>query len=278
MSSDKPKILVVGCVSRDLLHLPSGQNVRTVGGAGLHTALAARAAGADVTILAPRPVRFDLPDLEPVAKLNWIGPECTDDSFPFLEIKHHGNDQATLIAAGWGAESLLMPDTLPGEIQSFDIVHIAALSSAQKQLQFLHAIRERSRCKVSAGTYARVAYGETEAVRDLFSRCDFVFMNDNESKAIFDANFPIQTKENQIICITKGRNGATIFADGKILELPGLKVNEVDPTGAGDTFAGTFLAQTAQTHSLEISAESAIERSALVITQPGPSAISSLLS
>lgn len=249
-----------------------------MGGAGLYTAIAARAAAAEVTLLAPRPASIDAAQLSPRSNFFWIGPACSDLEFPHLEIRHHGNDQATLVAASWGAESMLTPQLLPSDIQKFDIVHIAALSSAEKQLEFHQAIRAKSKCKISAGTYAKIAYGETDLVRRLFSNCDFVFMNENESKAIYnEADYPLKANDNRVICITKGRNGAQVFSKDIALDLPGLVVEELDPTGAGDTFAGTFLAAIAQQNSIEQSAALAIERSALVITKPGPSAITALI-
>lgn len=271
------KILVIGCASQDRIHLElANKSFSTAGGAGLYTALAARAAGADVTLLAPVP-DFKLSDNLPSSGFHWIGPETTQENFPRLEIVHHGSDRATLLGASWGAESELVPSLLPSNLSEFDIVHIAALCSAKRQLEFLRAIRARCASKVSVGTYAKLAYGETESVRELFSLSNFAFLNENESKAVFDENaFPLTPREDQIMCITRGKNGASVYSAQDAFHLAACSVIELDPTGAGDTFAGTFLAS-ADNQSIEQITKLAIERAALNIAHEGPSAILNII-
>lgn len=273
------RILVIGCASQDTIHLEqSSQTVHCLGGAGLYTAVAASAAGAQCTLLAPRIESPKLSsDLEQEFCFDWIGPQVSEADFPRLEIRHHGNDRATLCGASWGAETLLTPDMLPADLSEYSIVHIAALSSAGRQREFLQAIRARSLCKISIGTYARLAYGETDLLREMIRTSDFVFMNENEAKAAFNSEvFPLKPEEGQIICVTHGRDGAVIYSGEKVLRLNGIQVKEFDPTGAGDTFAGTMLACLAQQRTVAESADLAIQRSALVITQAGPAAICQL--
>ncbi|MCK4287160.1 MAG: sugar kinase, partial [Candidatus Lokiarchaeota archaeon] len=47
----------------------------------------------------------------------------------------------------------------------------------------------------------------------------------------------------KIIVLKQGKNGCTIYTPDKPtgLHIMGFNVNEVDPTGAGDTFAGAFI-------------------------------------
>lgn len=278
MSTAKPKILVVGCASTDIVHLEQKSiTVQSNGGAGLYTALAALAAGVECTLLAPKPQDISALGLKSVGKLEWKGPLANSSEYPHLEIIQHGNDRATLCNAGWGIEPNLTPEFLPTNLSHYAIVHIAALSSARRQLEFLRAIKNKSNCKISAGTYARVALNETKTVRELIKQSDFAFMNQNEANILFDDQFPLQAEDQQIICVTRGKNGAAIFSKKEKLDLPGKQVEEYDPTGAGDTFAGTMLASLAQGRSLQESAQLAIGRSALVITESGPLAINALI-
>jgi fructokinase len=46
----------------------------------------------------------------------------------------------------------------------------------------------------------------------------------------------------QIICVTRGENGAIIWYDHEFYEHPGFKVEVVDTVGAGDAFLATFIA------------------------------------
>jgi fructokinase len=47
----------------------------------------------------------------------------------------------------------------------------------------------------------------------------------------------------KLVIITKGSEGVSLYADGKRIDVPGLKVELVDTVGAGDTFMASFLAE-----------------------------------
>ncbi|MCS6846398.1 MAG: hypothetical protein RMN52_01630, partial [Anaerolineae bacterium] len=199
-------ILVVGCVSLDTLHI-GGQTYQTIGGAGLYTALAARCAGAPTTLLGPRPTTLS-PLLAPVAqRLDWIGPEAPPDALPHLEIAHHGEGRATLVGASWGAESQLTTAHLPDDLSRYAFVHIAALSSAHKMLDFLHACRERGARRISAGTYYRIVQNEPATVRAIFEQADLFFMNENEAIGLWGSlrvagGVSARTREGALLFIT----------------------------------------------------------------------------
>lgn len=149
--------------------------MKTVGGAGMYmyTAVGTRKTGAQVTLLAPRPIRMhDL--LAPIAATTtWVGPEVDIEFFPKLEIAHYGNGQAMLIDAAWGVEVRLqsaeISQFLPHDLSLFDAIHIAALSSAQRQLDFLRA------CRALGGSVCLlVPMGAASMVRPMLSRLCYV--------------------------------------------------------------------------------------------------------
>jgi sugar/nucleoside kinase (ribokinase family) len=45
-----------------------------------------------------------------------------------------------------------------------------------------------------------------------------------------------------LVCETDGSNGARLYQGESLTLIPGIKTQEIDPTGAGDVFSGTFLA------------------------------------
>lgn len=276
-------VLVIGCVSKDVIHLErTSDRVNTIGGAGLYTALAVRALGVGCTLLAPRPEKPDAKFAEIASKVDWIGPTVSDELMPSLEIIHHGEDRATLKDASWGGESKLTPESLPENLASFNYVHIAALSSAKRQLEFLQALRHRApSSKISAGTYARAVAEETDAVRELLTACDLFFMNENEANllSLSSPENVLRTSNHagQTYCITRGKNGVSIYTARGAKNFAGIAAAEVDPTGAGDTFCGTLLAGLAKGMSIDTSALMAVERAARVITEPGPLALQRLI-
>lgn len=276
-----PRILVIGCASRDTIHLETTKKtVNTLGGAGLYTALAVAATGSDCTLLAPKPTEPSEQLDEIFAAISWQGPEAHMQEMPSLEIVHHGEDKATLKNAAWGAESRLSVEQLPKDIQNFQFVHIAALSSATRQLAFAAAIKKLApQAKLSAGTYARAAQNEPTAVIELIEHCDMFFMNENEAQILFggtrDAVLP---ESDQIRFVTRGKRGASLFMKTGSMDVSSPTVEVLDPTGAGDTFCGTIIGTMSKKLPLARCMTTAVERASMSLSEAGPAVILSIAS
>lgn len=276
-------IFVIGTASLDTLHF-AGQTAHTAGGAGLYTALAAARLGARVGLFAPRPDPMPTP-LQPMAgRLHWVGPVIPPEALPRLEIEHHGGGRATLRDAAWGAEPQLIPAAMPGEVSQAAIVHIAALSTAQRQLDFLHAVvsgqwsrgqetLQRLRPRVSVGTYARLVYGDTGRVRRLFELADIFFMNENEASGLFGSVEKARTRPGALLFVTLGQAGALVIEGKRATHVPGQPAAELDPTGAGDTFCGATLAGLVQGESPLTATQRAVALAALTVRAVGPEAL-----
>jgi sugar/nucleoside kinase (ribokinase family) len=271
-----PSILIIGAVSLDVIHLPNGPkllpaSLSTAGGAAMYTALAAHKAGAKITLLAVRPTPM-LDALQPVAaRVNWLGPEILPDQIPKLEIAHYGGGNAKLLHASWGAEPLLTPDFLPQSLAEFDLVHIAALSNAARQREFLDACRARNAKFISVGVYARVVYGETETVRGLHRDADLFFMNENEARGLFGSVEAAYTAAGKWLFVTLGERGVNVHVGPAApVHVPALPVTEFDPTGAGDTFCGTTLTHWLSGASPVEAARAGCAASAAEIQMAGP--------
>lgn len=268
-------VFVIGTASLDVLHLADGRVAKAAGGAGLYTALAARRAGARAGLFAPRPEPLPEP-LQPVAqRLQWLGPIITPEALPRLEIQHHGGGKATLLAASWGAEAQLLPAETPAAVTEARFIHIAALSSAGRQQDFLEALRQQSggQSSISIGTYARLAYGETEAVRQLLAGADLFFMNENEAKALFGSVKQARTRPGALLFVTLDAEGALVIEGEQRSYISGQPVPEIDPTGAGDTFCGATLAGLAQGLSPVEAAQQAVRLAAQTVSAVGPGAL-----
>jgi sugar/nucleoside kinase (ribokinase family) len=267
--------LVIGCASFDRLHI-AGQTYNTIGGAGLYTALAAARSGTATTLLAPNPHPLSELFTKTAQHINWIGPATTPENLPQLEIEHHGGGRATLLGAAWGAEATLTPGHLPENLASYQFIHIAALSSAARQLEFLRACRSRGANNISVGTYARVVYGETETVRTLFAEADTFFTNENEANGLLGENWEagsgISTRSG-LYFVTRAEHGAIVFKDGLTHAIDAIDTTELDPTGAGDTFCGCVLGLMAQGQGAVEAASQAVKLAGAVIQVPGPAAL-----
>lgn len=267
-----PQLLIVGVASLDVVHV-AGRIEHTAGGAGMYTALASSRAGARATLLAPRPQPLPAA-LAPVAeRVTWLGPIITPGELTRLEIAHHGGGKATLLKAEWGAEQRLTTDNLPNDLSGFEFVHIAALSSAQRQLEFLRACRERGARRISVGTYARLVYGETDHVRTLFREADLFFMNENEANGLFGSTAGAHTETGKLLFVTLAERGAVVIEGGCATRVSAPAAREVDPTGAGDVFCGAALAMLAQGQAAVTAAQRGVALASSAIEHLGPAGL-----
>ena len=266
-----PALLIIGAASLDVLHLSNGLTAEAPGGAGLYTALAAQASGAEATLLAPRPQLLPQILQSAAQAIQWIGPTVDPAQTPRLEIAHFGNGRAQLLNAAWGAE-LTVAD-LPADLSGFAWIHIAALRSAQRQLDFARACRQHGAARLSVGTYAHVARSETETVRQLITETDAFFMNENEAGILFGSVDEARPRLGGLLFVTRGAQGAVVWEGPTATALPAPVVEELDPTGAGDTFCGATLAHLALGRAPAEAAQRGIALASRQITAIGPSAL-----
>jgi sugar/nucleoside kinase (ribokinase family) len=87
-----------------------------------------------------------------------------------------------------------------------------------------------------------------ELLSQVMRRADLVVINDTESAKLTGetnvilAGRHLRTHNCRTVIIKKGEHGAVLFHEDGLFALPAYPVTELrDPTGAGDTFAGSLL-------------------------------------
>ena len=82
----------------------------------------------------------------------------------------------------------------------------------------------------------------------LLGRVDALIVNEDEAQQltqtenIVDAAAAVKSMGPKSVVIKRGENGASLFGEGFMLAAPAYPVSQViDPTGAGDSFAGGFM-------------------------------------
>jgi len=99
------------------------------------------------------------------------------------------------------------------------------------------------------------------------SDLEFLYPECTEEQAIAK----LQSLGVDTIALTRGDEGSIIYSkENEPLRFNGHSVQEVDPTGAGDCFCGTFLAMIAQGESLETCGRYANAAGAIAVTKRGP--------
>ena len=91
-------------------------------------------------------------------------------------------------------------------------------------------------------------YDDPSRVKILYTLADGLFINAVDYQRLTDAS-PKDPKQiifengGEFVCITNGSNGSTLYTKDKEIFEPSLKnVDVLDSTGAGDSFAGSFIA------------------------------------
>ena len=267
-STKLSSLLIIGGASIDVLHF-SGRTEHSIGGAGLYTSLAAHRAGANVTMFAPRPNPMP-PELAPVAeRINWIGPIVTPDQLPAFEIAHYGNGKAELVNARWGAESQLATENLPKEKIPADIVYCGPLADPARQLGYVRHFKSLG-YRVAVGTYGHAVKHYPDLIQQIFAEADIFFCNANEATMLFGCVDDAKTIPGKFLFITRSADGATIVQGEHHTSVPSIAIKELDPTGAGDTFAGTTMALLAQGVHPILAAQQATVCAAEMVTAIGP--------
>ena len=239
-------LLVVGSVAYDGIETPHGSVDRTLGGAGSYIALAA-SPFTDVRLVAvvgddfePRDEAIlrrhnvDLEGLERAAgkTFYWKG-----------RYRRQMNQRQTL-----ATELNVFADFRPRLPRSYrDTTHIL-LGNIQPDLQSL-VLDQASQPHFVAGD--TMNYWIERAPDDLASairRWDGILVNDEEALQLTridnlrTASQSIQQMGPGTVVIKRGEYGASLFGDGECFMAPAYPlVQLVDPTGAGDAFAGGFM-------------------------------------
>ncbi|MBS4042295.1 MAG: bifunctional hydroxymethylpyrimidine kinase/phosphomethylpyrimidine kinase [Chitinophagaceae bacterium] len=96
-----------------------------------------------------------------------------------------------------------------------------------------------------------------DEVLKTISMVDVLVINDSEARQLSGDNSLVRAAKKiltmgpKYLVIKKGEHGALLFHENEVFFAPALPLEEVfDPTGAGDTFAGGFVAHLAKTNDI----------------------------
>ena len=95
--------------------------------------------------------------------------------------------------------------------------------------------------------------GSRKALLETMAHVDGIILNDAEARMLADdtnlirCGKKVQALGPKIVIIKKGEHGSLLFYDGHVVPFPALPLESIiDPTGAGDAFAGGFVGSLAK--------------------------------
>jgi sugar/nucleoside kinase (ribokinase family) len=122
-----------------------------------------------------------------------------------------------------------------------------------------------------AGALLAIDPGSTGYIKDLGVEAFKAAINGVDILLPNEEEFDLLTTEgSHITIVTKGPNGADLYIEGiKTSSFDAIEVNAIDPTGAGDAFAGSLLANLAKGEELNAAITIAIKIAAKAVTSIG---------
>ena len=92
---------------------------------------------------------------------------------------------------------------------------------------------------------------------EVIGKCDVLTINDEEARQLSNEHSLVKAARKicdlgpKYLIVKKGEHGALLFHEDRVFFAPALPLEEVvDPTGAGDTFAGGFIGHLAKTQNI----------------------------
>jgi sugar/nucleoside kinase (ribokinase family) len=248
--SQAPDIAVVGSFSYDHLRNPYYGEHTTVGGAGAFLSLAAAVAGSRVGVVGILPKHVNLNTLARVqGEIDLTGLLRRPDVDIAFDIEYDGEWNATYHVDNATAEDTLSFQDFPHIYRSARGVHLCPLGGVGTQLEFVQAIRSNMGAILSATTHKGHVLREPDLLSSLVQQVDVFFLNQEEallltSQSQVDLAFTsLEAWARQtLICVTQGKVGVTLLDRGHRYTIDAHPTVVKDPTGAGEAFAGAFMA------------------------------------
>jgi sugar/nucleoside kinase (ribokinase family) len=261
-------VTVVGSVAFDSLETPFGKRERVLGGAATHFSIAASfftdvnlvgVVGEDfgddeVSVLTDRGVNID--DLERVPggrSFHWSGRYEED-----MTVAHTLDTQLNVFA-----------DFDPQLSENSRTASVLFLANILPQLQ--KRVREQCRDAFCAGLDSMNFWIESarEALGEAIAAVDIVTLNDAEVRMLTqEPNLATAARKlrelgPRVALVKQGPYGACMFTEGGFFSIPAYPLETVlDPTGAGDAFAGGFFGYLDSTGDRDLG-ESTLRRAAV---------------
>jgi sugar/nucleoside kinase (ribokinase family) len=247
-------ILVVGSVAFDSLETPSGKRERVLGGAATHFAMAA-SYFTDVRVVGVVGEDF-LPEHEQVLTSKGVDTKgierATGKSFHWRGTYLRDLNEADTLATDLNVFAEFAPK-IPAGYENSEFLFLANIDPVLQ-------LRVRSHMPkvgmVAGDTMNYWINGHRENLLKVLPELDVLLINDKEAQMLSGESNGLRAAEGVMalgpksLVVKHGEYGATAyfsersFGDGvkrRPFRAPGLPLHEVvDPTGAGDSFAGGF--------------------------------------
>lgn len=180
------------------------------------------------------------------------------------------------------ADHFSVPDGVPDPANTWFHVSAASLGNKRLRAAILSLIRQvddaggKITCDPNARPELMCDPEASEALADVMARSTILLPSTSDLAFLFpdltenEAVDRMLAAKADIIVLKRGAGGATVVHGAQRYDFAGHPVHEIDPTGAGDCFCGTFVSLVAQGFAVEEAGRRANAAGAIAVTRRGP--------
>jgi sugar/nucleoside kinase (ribokinase family) len=247
------EVLIVGSVALDSIETPAGTVDNALGGAATYGSIAA-SLFCPVHLVGVVGADFPQEHIQMFKSrgIDLAGLQVVPDGNTFRWKGDYNEDlnQAVTHETQLGVFEHFQPQ-LPEHYRDADYVFLANINP-ELQLSTLEQVRNPK--FVLCDTMNLWINIARDHVKEIFKRVDVAVLNDGEAKMLTECdNLIVAGRElkklgPKHVIIKKGEHGALLFSDGELFASVSYPLEKVvDPTGAGDSFAGSLIGYLAKT-------------------------------
>lgn len=251
-------VLIVGTVAFDTIETPFGKAEMVIGGSGQYASYAASYFVNDINLVSIVGDDFPNAELETLnsrgVKTNGVKVVEGGKSF-FWAGKYHENmnDRDTLVT-----DLNVLADfdpVLPEGYKQSEYIMLGNLTP-DIQISVINQLESKPKLVMldTMNLWIDIA---REPLLKAISMCDVLTINDEEARMLSGEHSIVQAAAKilefgpKYLVIKKGEHGALLFDKDNVFFAPAMPLGKVvDPTGAGDCFAGGFLGYIAKTNDI----------------------------
>ncbi|PIY82280.1 MAG: sugar kinase [Candidatus Omnitrophica bacterium CG_4_10_14_0_2_um_filter_44_9] len=239
-------LLVLGTVALDTVKTPFGERHEMLGGSAAHFSMSASFfTKIDLVAIVGRD--FPRKYIEFLSKKNIILTSFVIE--PGRTFRWKGEYTGDLnLALTLGTELGVLSIFKPNVAEHQRVIKNIFLANVDPDLQISLLSKMRSPRLVGLDSMNYWIDHKKRSLLKLIKRVDIYVANDAEARSLSGESHLLKAAKclrrmgAPIIIIKKGEHGVLVYSDHLILSLPAYPVEKVvDPTGAGDTFAGGFM-------------------------------------
>jgi len=248
-------LMTVGTVAFDDITTPFGRAEKVVGGACTYISWAGSYFTNDINLVSIVGDDFPKEELDALKSrgVNLEGLEIVDGGKSFFWAgKYHDNmNKRDTLVTDLNVLADFDP-ILPESYKNSQYVMLGNLTP-EIQIKVMDQMKSKPNLVVldTMNFWMDVAM---DSLKEAIKRVDVITINDEEARqlsgeySLVNAAKKIHAMGPKYLVVKKGEHGALLFGDGQVFAAPALPLAEVvDPTGAGDTFAGGFISYIAKT-------------------------------